>query len=117
MDESDSFKAPTPKHFCTEQAEQDPEPAVAEDIAEVAKRRSTLTEREKYNFFYHHYTPDVDFKFPRESQEASGMNTLKDTSNWHTVKSKMVDMVSLVYCLLVIQMLKKAKEHLLRQHL
>ena len=39
----------------TEQAEEDPEPAAAEDIADVAKRRSTFTESEKYNF-YHHYT-------------------------------------------------------------
>ena len=34
--------------------------------------------------------------FQRKSQEASGMNTLKDTSGWHIVKSKVVNIVSLV---------------------
>ena len=68
---SDSFEAPSPKHFPTGQAEQDSEPAVAEYIADVAKR-SSLTESEKYNF-YHYYTPDGDFKFPRE----------KSKSFWH----------------------------------
>ena len=32
------------------------------DVADLAKRRRCLTESEKYN----HFTPDIDYKFPRE---------------------------------------------------
>ena len=45
----------------------DQEPVLAlYDVAVVAKRRSTLTETEKYNFYCNHFSPGVDFKFPRE---------------------------------------------------
>ena len=33
-------------------------------IAYLAKRRSSLTEHEKYNFYCYNFTPDIDYKFP-----------------------------------------------------
>ena len=47
--------------------EQEPEvSAVNIDVAYLARRRSSLTEHEKYNFYCYHFTPDIDYKFPRE---------------------------------------------------
>ena len=64
----DSFEvAPSPKQPRTEQ---ESEATVTEDVAEVVKRRATLTESEKYNFYYNHYTPGADFKFPREKSRS-----------------------------------------------
>ena len=64
---SDSL-APSPKQSRIEQ-ESEPEPevsAVNTDVADVAKRGSVLTDREKNNFYCNHFSPDIDFKFPRE---------------------------------------------------
>ena len=36
------------------------------DVADVAMKRSILTETEKYHFYCNHFTPGIDFKFPRE---------------------------------------------------
>ena len=36
------------------------------DVAYLAKRRSYLTEHEKYNFYCCHFTTDIDYKFPHE---------------------------------------------------
>ena len=60
---------PPPKQPRTDQGalNDDQEPVLAlYNVADVAKRRSTLTEAEKYNFYCNHFYPGVDFKFPRE---------------------------------------------------
>ena len=52
---------PSPKQPCIE-----PEPEVSVvniDIADLAKRRSSLTEHEKYHFYCHRFTPDINYKF------------------------------------------------------
>ena len=40
------------------------------DVADVAKRRSTLTESEKYNFYENHFSPGQGYKFPREKSRS-----------------------------------------------
>ena len=44
--------------------------AVNVDVADLAKRRSSLTESEKYDFYCNHFTPDADYKFPREGSRS-----------------------------------------------
>ena len=45
--------------------EREPEASAANiDVADVVKRRGSLSESEKYDFYCNHYTPDDDFKFP-----------------------------------------------------
>ena len=39
------------------------------DVADLAKR-SSLTENEKYDFYCNHFTPDADYKFPREGSRS-----------------------------------------------
>ena len=39
---------------------------VSKDIAGLAKRRSSLTEHEKYHFYCNKFTPDIDYKFPQK---------------------------------------------------
>ena len=34
------------------------------DIADLTKRRTSLTEQEKYYFYSHKFTPDVSYQFP-----------------------------------------------------
>ena len=47
--------------------EQEPEVSVVNiDVAYLAKRKSSLTEHEKYNFYCFFFTPDIDYKFPHE---------------------------------------------------
>ena len=36
------------------------------DVAHLARRRSSLTDSEKYDFYCDHFIPDIDYKFPRE---------------------------------------------------
>ena len=36
------------------------------DIADLTKRRTSLTEQEKYYFYSHKFTPDVSYQFPRK---------------------------------------------------
>ena len=36
------------------------------DLAYLAKRRGSLTEHEKYNFYCYHFSPDIDYKFTHE---------------------------------------------------
>ena len=36
------------------------------DVTYSAKRRSSLTKHERYNFYCYHFTPDIDYKFPGE---------------------------------------------------
>ena len=36
------------------------------NVADVAMKRSILTETKKYHFYCNHFTPGIDFKFPRE---------------------------------------------------
>ena len=50
------------------------------DVADVAKRRSTLNDRQKYNFFCNHFSPALEYKFPRKESQAFGINTSKGIS-------------------------------------
>ena len=61
-DQSTDSLPPSPKQPRIEQEVS----VVNVDVAYLAKRRSSLTEHEKYNFYYYHFTPDIDYKFPRE---------------------------------------------------
>ena len=36
------------------------------DIADLTKRRTSLTEQEKYYFYSHKFTPDVSYQFPHK---------------------------------------------------
>ena len=36
------------------------------DVADLARRRSSLTDSEKYDFYCDHFIPDINYKFPRE---------------------------------------------------
>ena len=63
-DQSTGSLPPSPKQ---PRIEQEPEVSVVNiDVAYLAKRRSSLTEHEKYNFYCYHFTPDIDDKFPHE---------------------------------------------------
>ena len=63
-DQSTDSLPPSPKQ---PRIEQEPEVLVVNiDVAYLAKRRSSLTENEKYNFYCYHFTPDIDYKFPCE---------------------------------------------------
>ena len=60
-DQSTDSLPTSPKQPCIEQ---EPEVLVVNiDVAYLAKRRSSLTEHEKYNFYCYHFTPDIDYKF------------------------------------------------------
>ena len=61
---------PSPNQPLIEQESEPEVSAVNTDVADMAKRRSTLTEREKYNFYCNHFSPDIDFKFPREKSHS-----------------------------------------------
>ena len=63
-DQSTDSLPPSPKQ---PRIKQEPEVSVVNiDVAYLAKRRSSLTEHEKYNFYCYHLTPDIDYKFPYE---------------------------------------------------
>ena len=60
---SDSLP-PSPKQPRNEQEHE--VSAAYTDVADLAKRRISLMESEKYNFYCNHFTPDIDYKFPCE---------------------------------------------------
>ena len=63
-DQSTDSLPPSPKQS---RIEQEPEVSVVNiDVAYLVKRRSSLTECEKYNFYCYHFTPDIDYNFPHE---------------------------------------------------
>ena len=57
---------PSPKQPCNEPEESTVVTGVIVDVADLAKRRNALTDSEKYNFYCNHFTPTVNYKFPRE---------------------------------------------------
>ena len=61
-DQSTDSLPPSPKQL---HIEYEPE-VVNINVAYLAKtRRSSLTKHEKYNCYCYHFTPDIDYKFPR----------------------------------------------------
>ena len=65
--ESDQSSDSLPSSPKQPHIEQVPEVSVVNIVvAYLAKRRSSLTEHEKYNFYCYHFTPDIDYKFPHE---------------------------------------------------
>ena len=57
-DQSTDSLPPSPKQ---PRIEQEPEVSVVNiRVAHLAKRRSSLTEHEKYNFYCYHFTPNID---------------------------------------------------------
>ena len=44
--------------------------AVNTDVADMVKRRNALTDEDKYQFYCNHFSPDIDFKFPREKSRS-----------------------------------------------
>ena len=56
-DHSSDFLPPSPKQPRIEWV---PEVSVVRDVAYLAKRKRSLTEREKYNFYCYHFTSDID---------------------------------------------------------
>ena len=57
---------PSPKQPHIEPEESTVVTGVNVYIADLAKRRNALTDSEKYNFCCNHFTPFVNYKFPRE---------------------------------------------------
>ena len=55
------------------------------DVADLAKKRSSLTESKKYNFYCNHFTPDIDCKFPREGSR-SFLHQYLMKYNWLTYR-------------------------------
>ena len=51
-----------------------------------------LTDKDKYDIYCHHFTPEVDFKFPKEKSQSFKHQYLRKY-NW-LVYSKMVDIVT-----------------------
>ena len=65
----------SPKQPCIEQRQNPEEPVVTAsgfntDVADIAKRRNSLTEQEKYNFYCNHFIPEPDFKFPKDKSRS-----------------------------------------------
>ena len=62
---------PSPNRLCTgDNDESELVIGFNTDIAEIAKQRQSLNEREKYNFYCHHFTPDLDNKFPKDKSRS-----------------------------------------------
>ena len=59
-DQSTDSLPPSPKQ---PRIERKPEVSVVNiDVAYLSKRRSSLTEHEKYSFYCYHFTPDIDLQ-------------------------------------------------------
>ena len=64
---TESFDLPaSPKQPRIEPDESTVVTGVNVDVADLAKRRNALTDSEKYNFYCNHFTPTVNYRFPRE---------------------------------------------------
>ncbi len=61
-DFSSDIVPPSPKQPCVEPEDISP---FSIDVADVAERRSVLTETEKYDFYINHASPGLYYKFPR----------------------------------------------------
>ena len=66
------------------------------DVADLARRRNSLTDSEKYDFYCDHFIPDIDYKFPHEGGRGFLYQYLRKY-NW-----RMVGTVSLAYSLLKV---------------
>ena len=62
---------PSPKRLCTGDSDKS-ELVIGfnTDIAEISKQRRSLNEREKYSFDCHHFTPELDYKFPKDKSRS-----------------------------------------------
>ena len=89
FDCSSDSHPPTPKQPHIEESDRDV-PVVSIDVADNAKRKGTLND---------HFSPAVDYKFPRESLVVFGIDIFKGTNGWSTAKKRMAGTVFLVYFL------------------